>query len=59
MTWAQRSRKDTAAVVLRLSGGLGIERHGGFSQKGGGKGKGMVMHLNWEKVLYNYTVISQ
>lgn len=40
MTWAWKSSKVKAAVVLQLSGGLRIERPGGLSQKGGvAKGK--------------------
>lgn len=35
MTWAWRSSKETAAVVLRLSGGLRIERPWGSSLKWG------------------------
>lgn len=35
MTWAWKSSKETAAVELRLSGALRIERHGGVVPKRG------------------------
>lgn len=51
MTWARRSSKETAAVVLRLSRGLRIEKPGGLSQKGGCQREWIKMGLNWGKVL--------
>lgn len=64
MTWAWKRSKETAAVVLQLSGGLRIERPGGLSQKWRGKGKRRKTWLDWGKVLslqfrHDSTIIDQ
>lgn len=50
MTWAWKSSKETAAALLRLSGGLRIERPRGVVPKGGWQRERGKMWLNWGKV---------
>lgn len=59
VTWAWRSSKETAAVALRLSGGLRIERPRGFVPKWRvAKGKGEdVAKLGGKCLLYNYAMV--